>query len=91
MTVPTWNQLTFLTAPQQATGAALAIKGQEYIEWKNRRGPKPDMSGFTSPQLRIANGLFKDLETLLSPARIAIQLTLEERQDAVVAAWKAEP
>lgn len=89
MATPTWNQLTFLTANQQTLAASLAAKGNEQTLFLQGKGPKPDMSGFTTSQLKAADLMLRDLGNLIGPARTAIAYGMELRKQETIDAWNA--
>jgi hypothetical protein len=92
MAVPTWSQLTFLTGPQQTKAAEFAAIGQAFALWKSGKGPKPSLSGVTYSQTKAADGLLRDLGSLIGPAKVGIDFAREEyRKEALVALEAANP
>ncbi len=89
MAVPTWSQLTFLTAPQQTKAAEFAAIGNAYSLWKQQKGPKPDISGVTQSQAKAADSALRDLGSLVGPARVGIQYVKEVNEAAALAAYQA--
>ncbi len=86
MAVPTWSQLTFLTANQQTKAAQFASIGQACALWKSGKGPQPDTSAVTYPQARGADLILRDLGSLVGPAKVGIQYVMELHAAEVKAA-----
>jgi hypothetical protein len=92
MAVPTWSQLTFLSAGQQAKAAEFAAIGAAYALFRSGRGPKPDISGVTYSQAKAAEAILRDLGALVIPAQMGIRYVREvEKQTALDALEAANP
>jgi hypothetical protein len=89
MAIPTWSQLTFLTAAQQSKAAEFATIGQAYTLWQSGRGPKPDISGVTQSQAKTADGLLRDLITLVGPAQQGIKYVKQVNEQIALDAYQA--
>lgn len=86
MAVPTWSQLTFLTAGQQSKAADFAAIGAAFVLFQQGKGPAPDTSAVTYSQAKAAEALLRDLITLVGPAQAGIKYVREQSQKAALAA-----
>lgn len=85
MAIPTWSQLTFLTAGQQTKAAQFADIGQQWALYQAGKGPLPDLSPVTYSQAKAAEGLMKDLGSLVGPCQIGIRYVREVVQKQALA------
>jgi hypothetical protein len=85
MAVPTWSQLTFLTAQQQTKMAQMAVEGAKV----NVRGPLPDLTNITYSQVKGARQALRELHDLIGPTLRLINYATEFYQKKAVSDFDA--
>ncbi len=84
----TWDQLTFLTAGQQAKAAQFATIGQAVALFRAGLGPAPDLSAVTQSQSKAAEVLLAQLVALIGPAQVGIRYSRDVFEAAALAAFQ---
>ncbi len=86
--VVTWDQLTFLTAGQQAKAAQFATIGQAYALFQQGKGPLPDLSTVTQSQAKAADAILRTLIDLVGPAQAGIKYAKATFEAAALKAFQ---
>jgi hypothetical protein len=86
--VVTWDQLTFLTASQQALAAKFEKIGKDLAAYQNGKGPPPDTSTVTQSQAKGADQILRELMDLVGPAQNGIKYVNKVNEEAALKAYQ---
>lgn len=83
-----WDQLTFLTAAQQAKAAEFAAIGEATTSFNQGRGEKSNLDKVTPSEVKAIDALLRTLMDLIGPAQAGIKYARAEFEAAALKAFQ---